>query len=220
MNLVHSDLWPWVALAILGAYHGINPAMGWLFAVALGLQRRSRRAVLFALPAIAFGHEASITLTVALVSAAEFVVSPDLLRIASALLLVAFGVWKLARPRMHRTRLGMQVGPLDLVVWSFLMSTAHGAGLMLFPIVLGLPTQVGLDDAIHARLETALIPETALVGAAAVMVHSLAMLVVMGTIALVVYEKAGLAILRRAWVNLDLVWGGAITAAGLVTLFT
>jgi hypothetical protein len=214
------DLWPWLALALLGAYHGINPAMGWLFAVALGLQRRSRRAVLWALPPIAFGHEASIAVTVALVSAAEFLVSPDIVRLASAGLLVGFGLWKLFWPRRHRSSVGMQVGLLDLVVWSFLMSTAHGAGLMLLPVILGLPAQVGLDDALHARLETALIPETAVLGAAAVAVHSLAMLLVMGTVAIVVYEKAGLAVLRRAWINLDLVWGGAITVAGLVTLFT
>jgi len=211
-----SDLWPWAALGGLGAYHGLNPAMGWLFAVALGLQERSRAAVLRALLPIALGHEAAIALVVVLVGGAELVAAPWPLRLASGAALVLFGLYKLLRPRSHPRWVGMRVTPRELVLWSFLMSSAHGAGLMLLPVLLGRPAEA------HAHV----VPAVALSSlslaqdAAAVLVHTLAMLLTMGVVAVVVYEKVGLGILRRAWVNLDLVWAGAIVAAGVTTLFT
>ena len=137
-----SSLWPWLALAGLGAYHGLNPAMGWLFAVALGLQERRRWAVLRALPAIALGHEASIAAVAAVLAVARIFTAAELLRPLGAIGLVLFGVFKLLKPRSHPRWVGLRVGPRDLVVWSFLMSSAHGAGLMLFPIILGLPSAV------------------------------------------------------------------------------
>ena len=209
------DLWPWLALAGLGAYHGLNPAMGWLFAVALGLQERNHRAVLRALLPIALGHEASIALVVLLVGGLELVAAPQVLRAAGALVLVLFGLYKFLRPRSHPRWVGMRVTPRELVLWSFLMSSAHGAGLMLFPVLLGLPAHEHADE----------LPALALGGvaaqdAAAVLLHTLAMLLVMGVVALLVYEKLGLGVLRRAWVNLDLVWAAAVVAAGVTTLFT
>jgi hypothetical protein len=199
----------WLALAALGAYHGVNPAMGWLFAVALGLQERRRAAVLTALPAIAIGHEASVALVVAVVYAAELVAAADVLRVLGALALVGFGAYKLLKPRSHPRWVGMRVSLADLVVWSFLMSSAHGAGLMLFPVLLHADVdgfQPGVSSAVEAT--------------AAVMVHTLAMLVTMAAIAVVVYEKLGVGGLRKAWLNLDLVWATAIIAAGAVTLFS
>ena len=209
---------PWLALIVLGAYHGVNPAMGWLFAVALGLQRKSRRAVIGALLPIAVGHEGAVALAVVLISGARLLVSTDLLRIVGALALIGFGGFKLLRPFSHPKWVGMNVTSGDLVVWSFLMSSAHGAGLMLFPILLGLPsltTDTG-NDVVDAGLSISSLGLDVL----AVLVHSAAMLLVMGIVAIVVYERLGVRILRRAWINLDLIWAGAVILAGLVTFFT
>jgi hypothetical protein len=209
---------PWLALILLGAYHGVNPAMGWLFAVALGLQRKSRRAVLEALLPIAIGHEAAVALAVVVVSGARLLVSSDLLRLIGAVALVGFGVYKLLKPFSHPRWIGMNVTRVDLVVWSFLMSTAHGAGLMLFPILLGLPSLSthADNDVVEAGLSMSSLGLDIL----AVLVHTGAMLVVMGFVAVVVYERLGVRILRQAWVNLDLVWASAVIVAGLVTFFT
>ena len=133
-----SALWPWAALVLLGAYHGVNPGMGWLFAVARGLQEKSRRAVLGSLLPIAIGHEASIVMVVIAVSLTAQVVPPFFVRLLAALVLVSFGLYKLARPRSHPGGFGIRVGPAGLTMWSFLMSSAHGAGLMLAPVLLGL----------------------------------------------------------------------------------
>lgn len=206
----------WIALAVLGAFHGINPAMGWLFAVARGLQEGRRREVLRSLIPIAVGHEASIALVVALVAGAGFVAAPVVVRMVGAAILVGFGAYKLIRPR-HPRWVGMRISEPELAVWSFLMSTAHGAGLMLFPIVAG-----GALDAHEAAGGTAHIAGafTLTSGAAAVTVHVAGMLAVMGVVALVVYEKIGLRFLRRGWVNLDRVWAVALVGAGIFTLFT
>jgi len=228
---------PWAALVLLGAFHGVNPAMGWLFAVALGLQRRSRRALLGALLPLALGHEAAIAVVVLLGVVAGAAAPPGLLRPAAALALIAFGAFKLLRPRSHPRWVGMRVGPWDLVLWSFLMSSAHGAGLMLLPVLLGLggaaeaappvSAHTHADGRVHVHtLETAPATLNGLTGAAlaqdaaAVVVHSGAMLLVMAAVALLVYERLGLAVLRRMWVNLDAVWAGAVVVAGVFTLFT
>ena len=134
-----SGLWPWLALAGLGLFHGVNPAMGWLFAVGLGLQRGSAAAVAQALPPIALGHAAAIALAVALVALARPVIDATWLRLAAALALIGFGAWHLARGYRHQLRFGMNVGFVDLALWSFLMATAHGAGLMVMPVLLELP---------------------------------------------------------------------------------
>jgi hypothetical protein len=222
-----SEPWPWLTLALLGAYHGVNPGMGWLFAVARGLQDQRREAVLQSLVPIALGHAASIALVVAVVGGVQTVAPPRLLRALGALVLILFGVFKLLRPRSHPRWVGMRVGAGELAIWSFLMATAHGAGLMLFPVLLSLPAAAQgahVDGAPHAHAHgvpaIGLGPASLGQDAAAVLVHTLAMLLVMGAVALVVYEKAGLAILRRAWVNLDLIWAVAIVAAGAFTLFT
>lgn len=202
--------WPWAALALLGAYHGVNPGMGWLFAVARGLQERRRQAVLSSLLPIALGHEASIVVVVIAVSLTEQVVPPYLVRLSAALVLVSFGLYKLARPRFHPGGFGMRVGFLGLAGWSFLMSSAHGAGLMLAPVLLGLP----VASAYHS------LSEISLLAAVAASVHVAAMLIVMGVVAVVVYEKVGLGFLRRSWFNLDLVWSLVLIGTGAVTLFT
>jgi hypothetical protein len=219
-----SGAWPWVTLALLGAYHGLNPGMGWLFAVARGLQEQRRDAVLRSLVPIALGHAASIALVVALVGGVQSLAPPGPVRVVGGVVLILFGLFKLLRPRSHAHRVGMRIGAGELALWSFLMATAHGAGLMLFPVLLALPAAARgarLEGA-HAHGGPALGagPASLAQDAAAVLVHTLAMLLVMGAVALVVYEKVGLAVLRRAWVDLDLIWAVAIVAAGAFTLFT
>jgi hypothetical protein len=215
--------WPWLALAALGAYHGLNPAMGWLFAVALGLQEQKGSAVLRALPPIALGHAAAIALAVLALGVAQVAVAPDLLRYACAGALILFGLYKLIR-RKHPRWVGMRVGFRDLTAWSFLMATAHGAGLMLVPVLLGLSpnghAHAGHDHGAHAAHAGHLNGSATLfTDLTAVGLHTLAMFGVMGVVAVVVYEKLGVMVLKRAWFNLDLVWAGVLIAAGVVTLF-
>jgi len=200
-----TEAWPWLALAALGAFHGLNPAMGWLFAVALGLQRESMGAVLWSLAPISLGHAMSIALVVVVVSVLQALIDFSLLQWGAALLLMGFGVYRLGA--RHRGRGGMQVGFGELALWSFLMATAHGAGLMVVPVLLHLP--------IHAGHAAHLQPD---MGAAAVGLHTAAMLAVAGAVAVVVYRWVGLAFLRRGWINVDLIWALALIAAGVVLL--
>jgi hypothetical protein len=184
--------------------------MGWLFAVGRGLQERRRAAVLQALLPIAAGHELSVVLVVVAVGLTQQMVPPHVVRLLAGLALVAFGVYTLVRPRAHPRGFGMRVGLLGLVAWSFLMSSAHGAGLMLAPVLFGLPLADQYSD----------LRVLGLTALAAATVHVTAMVAVMGATALVVYEKLGLGFLRRGWLNLDLAWSGILLLSGVVTLFT
>ena len=144
----------WVTLAGLGAYHGLNPGMGWLFAVSRGMQERSRRAVLRSLVPIAVGHEASIALVAVLVIGLSTTADPMALRIGAAATLVAFGVFRFVKPRAHFRWTTMRVSDRELGIWSFLMSSAHGAGLMVAPVLLGLrASQSSHDDMAIAALK-------------------------------------------------------------------
>ena len=211
--------WPWVALAGLGAFHGVNPAMGWLFAVALGLQQRSGIAVLRALPPIALGHAAAIALVIAAVETLWFAFDPAPLQFAAAACLVGFGLYRLARGYRHRFRVGMVAGFRDLALWSFLMATAHGAGLMVAPLLLALPVHAASASPSHAHAATmAALGSSAWIGLLAVGVHTAAMLAVTGLIAWAVYAWAGLAVLRKSWINLDLLWSAALIGVGIVLL--
>jgi hypothetical protein len=224
--------------------------MGWLFAVALGLQEQRRAAVIRAFAPIALGHAVSIAMVVAVVGALQTVVSPAPLKYAGAGLLIAFGLYKLLAPMSHPRWVGMRVGFRDLAVWSFLMATAHGAGLMLMPVLYHLPanapvavqstanTSMAMPDmapqtpktgdaampachmAVAATVNGPMASRNAVVvGTAAVLLHTAAMFGVMALIALAVYEKLGLAVLRRAWFNLDVVWAVALIGAGAIVLF-
>jgi hypothetical protein len=166
--------------------------------------------VLSSLLPIAIGHEASIVIVVIAVSLTEQVLPPYLIRLIAALVLVTFGVYKLMNPRSHPGGFGMRVGFLGLAGWSFLMSSAHGAGLMLAPVLLGLPVYA----AYHS------LSELSLQAVAAASLHVAAMLIVMGVVSVVVYEKVGLSVLRRGWFNMDLGWSLVLIAGGAVTLFT
>ncbi|MEE6260059.1 hypothetical protein [Plantactinospora sonchi] len=206
--------WPQLAgLAALGAFHGINPAMGWLFAVARGLQEGNRSALLAALPPIAAGHATSVAVVAALVTATRSAVASTVVSVLSGVLLVGFGMWRLLA-RRHFRWVGMRLSRGQLAGWSFLVSSAHGAGLMLLPVLLAGPAPTAAGHAGH--LGSA--PAGALSGIAAAGVHTVAMFTVATGCALLVYEVLGTDVLRRVWLNLDRLWAGVLLVAGLVTL--
>ena len=221
-----ADFWPWIALAALGAYHGVNPGMGWLFAVALGLQEGSREKVLLAIPPIALGHALSVAVVIAVVLIARVALPMDWLRWIGAAALIGYGLYKLWR-NSHPRWVGMRVGFRDLIAWSFLMASAHGAGLMLLPLLFNLPVGDAASGVVDARdiphseylfLGAAPSVEVIIAQLTAVGVHTLAMFGVMAVVAVVVYEKLGLHLLRRSWVNLDRIWAASLIAAGAATV--
>jgi len=199
----------WLTLVGFGAYHGINPAMGWLFAVALGLQQKSDRAIWAALVPIALGHAASVALAAVLILALRTVVSLQTLQLVTAVLLISFGAYKLVNWYRHPKWVGMRVGKLELAGWSFLMATAHGAGLMIAPALLGVMDVPNSDMMFHSAGASA---------GLAVAVHTASMLVTMIVVAWVVYKKLGLMVLRRGWLNFDLIWSAALLAVGGISL--
>ncbi|HEY0000481.1 MAG TPA: hypothetical protein VGB74_08505 [Actinoplanes sp.] len=204
------------ALIALGAFHGLNPAMGWLFAVARGMQERSRRVLLTSLPPIAAGHLASVAIVAAVVSATESVLAANVVGIAGGLVLVGFGLWRLLSERHFRWA-RMRLSTTQLAGWSFLMSSAHGAGLMLLPVLATTTVATRMDHPMPgARLNGT--PAAALEGVAAAGVHTLAMFAVMAACALIVYEFVGVNILRKAWFNMDKIWAGVMVGAGALTI--
>ena len=212
----------WQAMVFLGAYHGINPGMGWLFAVALGLQQGSARGVWRALPPIVAGHALSVGVVLVTVGLAQFVVAPDMLNVLVAAMLISMGLYRLWR-HGHPRFGGMQVGFRDLTIWSFLMASAHGAGLMVLPFVMQSPAPLSAaapSAASHAHAHHIASASTsvAAVDAMAVAVHTTAYLIVMTLCAWVVYRKLGLSLLRTAWFNLDWAWAAALVATGVVVL--
>jgi hypothetical protein len=250
MNGIETS-WPWLALLLLGAGHGINPGMGWLFAVALGMQEGKGRAVWRALPALALGHALAIGGAVLAAAAIGAVVPPRALKWLVAVVLLGFGVYKLFR-NSHPRFGGMRVGMRDLAIWSCLMASAHGAGLMVLPLVVGdqrgapqvvqepghagmrhgkplapaaeLERNVAQSDPLgggahmaHAKLLRAGPSDRGVGGLMATLVHTLGYLLVTGLIAVLVYEKLGLAALRSVWLNLDLIWAGALIVTAILT---
>jgi hypothetical protein len=202
------------AMLLLGAYHGINPGMGWLFAVALGMQERSGRAVARSLLPIALGHAAAIGVVVLAATLIGRAVPADVVRYPVAAILIALGILRLVRHR-HPRWVRMQVGFRDLTLWSFLMASAHGAGLMVLPVLFG---GAALEAAEHASGHGSLAMATPLAGLIATGVHTAGYLAVTGGVAWLVYRKLGLALLRRAWLNLDMVWSAALVVTGVITL--
>jgi hypothetical protein len=190
----------WALLFALGAYHGINPGMGWLFAVALGMQEHSSRAVFRALVPITLGHALAIGVVVLLATLIQVVLPLNYVKFVVAGLLIALGIYRIVHSR-HAAFGGMQVGFLELTAWSFLMASAHGAGLMVLPVVMQMAPM-------HHHMQ----------GLGATLVHTLGYLMVTAVVAIVVYQKVGLAVLRKAWFNLDLVWAIALIATGCVAL--
>jgi len=186
-----SGWWPWGVLILLGAYHGVNPGMGWLFALSLGLQQRSRKAVLWALVPIALGHAVAIALTLAVVGLVQVRIPFATLRFLVAAILFALGLYRVFRSR-HPRGAGMRVGFRDLMVWSFLMASAHGAGLMLAPVLMARP----MEGMHHSITSTAVNSGEAsgVTGIAtsllilSVAVHTLGLILVAGAVAILFYQ--------------------------------
>jgi hypothetical protein len=199
------SIWPWIALAGIGLFHGLNPAMGWLFAVAIGMHRNSQRAVILALAPIALGHALAIAFVVAVVLMLGMMVDRAVLMRTAGLVLIGWALWHAVRGHRQRVSIGMQAGALGLTVWSFLMASAHGAGLMvvpfLFPICSSGTAAFSDDGATASAL-------------AAVGLHTAAMMSAIAVISVTVYRFVGIGILRSAWVNLDAVWIGALLVCG------
>ena len=210
------NAWPWIALVALGAWHGLNPGMGWLFAVSLGLQNRSRAAIFQAMCAIAIGHALSVFVIISLAFLLGRYISATWFGLAAALSLAGLGSWRLLRGR-HPRWVGMRVNFRDLTWWSCLMASAHGAGLMLLPVFMigggawcGVSSSSPLKPAVQFQGFYNSIP--------GVCVHSLSQFVVAGIVAWLVYDIVGLTILRKSWFNTDLVWSCSLILAGLLML--
>jgi hypothetical protein len=199
----------WIALLGLGAFHGVNPAMGWLFAVALGMQERRRGAVWRALLPLGAGHALAVAAAIVLVILAGGIVPMGKMRWPVAIILVVFGITRLIRHR-HPRWASMRVGMGRLTLWSFLMASAHGAGLMVVPFFLSMSSAAAPDSAPGMSGSAA----TALV---ATSLHAAGYLVITALVAVLVFEKLGVAILRKAWFNLDLLWGVALFGSGVIT---
>lgn len=217
--------WLWLTLPALGAGHGINPGMGWLFAVALGLQEGRTRAVWRALPPLALGHALAVGAAVLMAAALGRLLPTGLLDWTIGGLLLGLGALRMVRHR-HPRYGGMRVGFRELTTWSFLMATAHGAGLMVVPVLLrgtsGAGHAVAAAHSLHAAhmARAALVPLPAGFDAGlwATIMHTVGYLLVTGLVAVTVYRKLGLRMLRRMWINLDLIWGGALVLTGALTL--
>src|SRR5215472_7515821 len=182
----------WSAVLFLGAYHGINPGMGWLFAVALGMQQGSARGVWRALPPIALGHTAAVGAVLLVAGLAQMVVPLPLMKVVVASVLVALGLYRLWRH--HHPLGGMRVGFRDLTVWSFLMASAHGAGLMVLPFVMAMSSPVLAAGGSHAHHVATTSAHAPWVGVVALLLHTLAYLLVLACAAWIVYQKLGLAL--------------------------
>jgi hypothetical protein len=203
----------WAMLIALGAFHGINPGMGWLFAVALGMQERRRGAVLRALMPLGVGHALAVSVAVAVALALGAMIPVRSLRWPLAVALVVLGILRCLGHR-HRRWAGMRVSMGGLTLWSFLMATAHGAGLMVVPVFVGMSIA---GESVHAHHlgGSELGVGTALVATG---LHAVGYLAMTAFIAVLVFEKLGVGILRRAWINLDVIWAVALTATGALTL--
>lgn len=211
MSPAPAQLWPWLALIGLGVFHGVNPAMGWLFAVALGLHRHSRKTVALSWVPIAVGHAFAVAIVLFAVLTLGLVLNHKALSRAAGVVLIGWAVWHAVRGHRQRLLVGMQTGLAGLAFWSFLMSCGHGAGLMLVPVVLPLC----LSGSSSGRLTASGSLPLAL---AALGVHTAAMLATIAVVSLIVYDWVGLAFLRSGWINLDLIWIAALALCGILTL--
>lgn len=208
---IPSELGLWLAVAGLGLFHGINPAMGWLFAVALGLNRRSERLVWLALVPIALGHALAVAIILFVALALGLILEPGPLQRFAGVILLAWAAWHALYGHRHALRVGMQTGLGGLFLWSFLMANAHGAGLMLIPAVIPLCLAASPAHELTAG-------GSVLVALTALGVHTGAMLATIAIISIAVYKWIGVAFLRRGWINLDLLWTMALIVCGIILL--
>jgi hypothetical protein len=213
--MTHDMTSSWVTLVALGAFHGINPGMGWLFAVALGMQERQRAAVWRALLPLGAGHALAVAAAVILAAAAGAVIPITQLRWPVAAILIVLGALRFFRHR-HPRWAGMRVSMGGLTVWSFMMATAHGAGLMVVPVFVAMSTVSASAHAHHHHMAASMGAGTALVATG---LHALGYLIVTAGVAVLVFEKLGVGVLRRIWFNIDALWATALIVTGALTLF-
>ena len=216
-----SSLGPWLGLVALGLFHGLNPAMGWLFAVALALQRQRASQIFTATGYIALGHLLSLLVVLAALLAVGAFLPLNWVRLATGAILLSFGVYRLVLYYRHPRWVGMNIGGRDLILWAFLMATAHGAGLMLAPVVLALTDGVVASGVAGDLGEHGLflsLADAPAWWALGLLLHTVVMLTAMLAAATIVYYRVGLAFLRRGWINLDLLWAGSLVLAGIATL--
>jgi hypothetical protein len=207
----------WLAVVASGFYHGVNPGMGWPLAVSAGLMGRGRRDVVAAMAALAAGHLVSM-----LVILLPFALMTALLnwqreiRIGASLAVIAFGAFRLVNQRHPRAL--ARIRPTQLVLWSFAIATAHGAGLMLLPIYLGICSTEELDTAHQAS--SILMGRNLTTAVLVSILHTLSMVTAGVVMALLVHSWLGLKFLSRSWFNLDFVWAVSLILIGAIGLLT
>jgi hypothetical protein len=211
MSVQPTEIWPWLALVGLGLFHGLNPAMGWLFAVALGLHRGGRQMVLLSLVPITVGHAAAVAAVLLAVLTLGVVIDHTTLLRLAALVLIGWAAWHALYGHRQRVRIGMQTGLAGLVLWSFLMASAHGAGLMVIPALASICSSAPPGTSATFAAPLAL---------AALGVHSAAMLATIAAVSLIVYNWTGVDFLRRSWINVDLIWVAVLATCGVILLVT
>jgi hypothetical protein len=204
-----------LAVVASGFYHGVNPGMGWPLAVSAGLMQRSSRALLAALWPLTAGHLLAMFLVILpfalLVTIVEW---QRQIQLSASLAVIAFGVFRLV-DRRHPRGLA-RIRPTQLGLWSFAIAIAHGAGLMLVPIYLGLCRPSDLDRG-HAAA-TSLISASLEMALLVAVVHSIAMVAAGGCVAWLVYRYLGLKFVSRSWFNLDTAWALSLILVGAVAL--
>jgi hypothetical protein len=205
----------WLAVVASGLYHGVNPGMGWPLAVSAGLMERSPRALVAALWPLTLGHLLAMFVVMLpfslLLVLAQWRVQTQ---ICASLLVIAFGIYRLLNRRHPRSL--TRIPPTQLGLWSFAVAVAHGAGLMLVPIYLGLCSAADLDSG-HVAAATLIKANLAMALLVAV-VHSGTMIAAGGTLAWLVYRYLGLKFVSRSWFNLDAVWALSLVLVGGLSL--
>jgi hypothetical protein len=218
LNLSTADwtpAWLWLAVAVSGLYHGINPGMGWPLAVSAGLMERNSRALFAALWPLTAGHLLAMLLVIlpfALLAA--LVEWHRQIQIGASLLVMGFGIFRLIDKRHPRALI--RIPPTQLGLWSFAVAIAHGAGLMLVPIYLGLCRRPDFDKGHEAA--GALMNSNLAMALLVSVVHATAMIAAGGCSAWLVYRYLGLKFVSRSWFNLDTTWAVSLTLVGAVAL--
>jgi hypothetical protein len=212
----------WLTIIAIGLFHGFNPAMGWPLAVANGLTERRGGAVFKTILPLGGGHFAAMAVVLAPFAwLAAYVAWSQAIRLAAGAAVLLFGLYKLAYRRHPRAL--ARIPPTQLGWWSFLMATAHGAGLMLVPITLALCAtgpEAGRIAAAHADMMSVVARSGMVLGITVAAVHTLAMMLAGLAMAWAVYRYLGLQFLRRAWLNVDLAWGISLVVAGMAGMIT
>jgi hypothetical protein len=205
----------WLAVVASGLYHGVNPAMGWPLAVSAGLIKRSSHALVAALWPLTIGHLMAMFVVILpfalLVALVEW---QQEIQIGASLLVIGFGVFRFVNPRHPRVL--ARIRPTQLGIWSFAVAIAHGAGLMLVPIYLGLCRAADLDKGHEAA--GALINANVSMAVLVSVIHSVVMITAGGFLAWLVYRYLGLKFVSRSWFNLDATWAFSLVLVGALSL--